>query len=144
MKKISILCITVMMSSMMLVTGVNADETVETCANGAGTVITGAITGYKYCRANKGMNWWNAYAWCDSLDKKMFTLADCKCSDTVSNCVGSDGKSVCPELTEVGNEWYVWTGTLNGTKDAHLVTPSLGIIGVAGSFQNSSPPPLCK
>ena len=138
-----------LLSGALLITSsiVMADDTIETCANGMGTVIVGTVSGYKYCRANKGMNWWNAYAWCDAIGKKLFTLEDCQCSDTISNCAGLGSVNardhLCPELMNAGNEWYVWTGTVIGKNDAYLITPSSGKIGSAG-YTNLSHPPLCK
>lgn len=40
----------------------------ETYANGAGTIITGLISGHKYCKSNTKMNWWNAYIWCEGIN----------------------------------------------------------------------------
>ena len=48
------------------------DTTTETCANGAGIVITGNLSGHKYCLSNQNMSWWNAYAWCDSYSNNSF------------------------------------------------------------------------
>ena len=53
------------------------DTTTETCANGAGAIITGHITGDKYCKSNKTMNWWNAVSWCDAQNKTLIALSDC-------------------------------------------------------------------
>ena len=67
--------------SMMISTTLIAEETPQTCANGAGTVITGAVTEHKYCRSNQQMNWWNAVAWCDALGRQLFSMDDCGCSE---------------------------------------------------------------
>ena len=81
-------CSVIMISSVTF-----ADDTVETCANGAGTVVIGAVSGHKYCNSKNGMNWWNAVTWCDGLGRRLFDLSDCACSDTTANCVNK-----CPEL----------------------------------------------
>lgn len=82
------------------------DTIVETCANGAGTVVTGVVTGHKYCRSNKKMNWWNTNSWCDGLGMKLFDLSkDCACSDTVSNCANRS----CAELDGAISTDQVWT-----------------------------------
>lgn len=103
MRKILILmCGVVMMSS-----AVFADDTTtpETCANGAGTVVVGAVTGHKYCKSNTQMNWWNAQSWCDALNRRTFDISDCACSNTTADC----HNRICIELVGVGNDQYIWT-----------------------------------
>lgn len=100
MNKILILgCSLLVLSSVAL-----ADDT-TTCANGAGIVVIGAVTGHKYCMSKKQMNWWNALSWCDGQDRRQFDRSDCACSDVVSNCYGSK----CPELNGItANAGYGW------------------------------------
>ena len=73
MKKILLLCSLLMISPTLMA----EDTTVEICANGAGTIITGVITGTKYCWSNSEMNWWNANAWCDAQGRRLFSMDDC-------------------------------------------------------------------
>ena len=87
------------------------DTTTEMCANGAGTVISGAVTGHKYCMSNNPMNWWNAYAWCDAQGRRLISMDECACSALV-NC---DGK--CPEFRKVYNK-YIWTTTSDDTAES--------------------------
>ena len=88
------------------------DTTVETCANGAGTVVIGAVTEHKYCRSNKGMNWWNAVAWCDGQSKRLLQLDDCKFNSTASPWI-------CPDLVQVEkSETYFWT--MNPTTETRM------------------------
>lgn len=63
MNKVLMLCCSVLMVSHVVM----ADD--ATCAGGSGTIITGVISGRKYCKSNKSMNWWNSYAWCDAMGK---------------------------------------------------------------------------
>ena len=90
------------------------DTTTETCANGAGTVKVGIVSGYKYCKSNNPMNWWNAYAWCDAMGKELFSLNDCRCSGT-TNCNG-----YCPELN--GLDTVFWTATPVSASKAYFVS----------------------
>ena len=102
MRKILILiCGVVMMSS-----AVFADDTTtpETCANGAGTVIMGTVSGRKYCMSNNDMNWWNAISWCDGLKKHLFSMDDCECGNTGCN-------NICPELRNISDNLTHWTWT---------------------------------
>ena len=80
------------------------DTTVEKCANGAGTVVVGTVTGHKYCMSNNSMNWWNAYSWCDAQGRRLISLDDCGCSVEV-NC-----HNVCAEFKQMLRK-YGWTAT---------------------------------
>ena len=101
------------------------DTTTEMCANGAGTVISGAVTGHKYCMSNNPMNWWNAISWCDALGKRLISVDECACSALV-NC---DGK--CPEFRKVYNK-YIWTTTSDDTvgrvRTSYSDTATTGIL----------------
>ena len=114
MKKYMILMVSIffMMASVVL-----ADDAIETCANGAGRIVTGKITGNKYCMSETKMNWWNAVAWCDGQGKRLVSLDDCGCSDTTANCAGSN----CPELKLGINSGWLWTATPGSSSDAYYI-----------------------
>ena len=99
-----------------------ADDTTttETCANGAGRVITGVVSGHKYCRSNNTMDWWNAHTWCDGLGSRLFSMNDCEHSST---------NTLCNELAGVGGNENVWTAMPKGTSLAYNVNLSSGYIG---------------
>lgn len=78
------------------------DTTSEPCANGAGTVFIGKVTGHKYCLSNNSMNWWNAYSWCDGMGKQLINLNDCATT--------TSGK--CPEMVGIhAGHQMLWTMT---------------------------------
>jgi len=108
-----LMCGMVMLSSVAF-----AEDTTETCADGAGVVVTGAVSGHKYCRSKQSMNWWNAYAWCDALGRRLADRSDCACGNTISDCANNQ----CPELSGVGNFW-AWTGTPSKTGESYYVYP---------------------
>lgn len=88
-----------------------AEETTtpETCADGAGTVVVGAVTEHKYCRSNNMMNWWNAMAWCDGMGKQLIDLnTDCYRNGTTS-------RWNCPEMVGCVSTW-IWTRSPSGSK----------------------------
>ncbi len=114
-KILMVTCGILMMSSVVLA------QEVETCANGAGTVVVGVVTGHKYCMSNKTMNWWNAVSWCDGQDRRLFDLSDCGCSSTV-NCANYK----CPELAEEGNSRMLWTSTPRTSSHAYHIMPEYG------------------
>ena len=111
MNKILILtCGVLMMSSVVL----GDDTTTETCANGVGTVITGAVSGHKYCTHVTSMTWWNAYAWCDGMGRRLFSLDDCEYSVT--------GTTACADLQGLkSGEYIVWTANPHGKETAYVV-----------------------
>ena len=109
------------------------DTTAETCANGAGIVVTGLATGHEYCKSNSKMNWWNALSWCDAQGRRLFRIDDCGCSDTVSNCA----KNKCPELTGVSQEQFWWTINPVNARAAYVIQPASGYIDSSGSGNGS-------
>ena len=102
--------------------GFAEDTTTETCANGAGTVITGVVSGHKYCKSNTNMTWWNAHAWCDALGRRLFSLDDCEYSST--------GTTGCNDLKGGGGNSFVWTATPNGNSSAYRVNFSTGVLSI--------------
>ena len=113
---LALMCGVLMMSSVVF-----AEDTVETCANGAGTIVTGAVTGYKYCRSNSNdMNWWNAVSWCDSIHMEPFDLNDCHWEQVTS-------LSNCPEATGISDGMF-WTATLTQDNKRHVIEAYSGYI----------------
>ena len=116
--KISTLaCAILMVSSIALAD----DTTTETCANGAGTIVIGAVSGHRYCRSTNTMEWWNAYAWCDSMKTRLFDLSDCACGTTTADYVNK-----CPEMTKVDTTTWSWTKVPFGADNAYVVNLKTG------------------
>ena len=119
-----------------------ADETVETCAGGGGTIVIGAVTKYKYCKSNNSMNWWNAVSWCDAQKKELFTLDDCARNVTTSYWH-------CPELV-LGNRFEAWTYNFYGSTSSpqtHKIYTDTGTIrtGTDGiNHRNHGGHAVCK
>ena len=112
----------ILMCGITMVSSVTfAEDITETCAGGAGVVVTGAVSGHKYCRSTQGMNWWNAYAWCDAQGRRLFDRSDCACSDTTADC-----RSKCPELVGVGEYAWIWTATSASASGAYHIDISSG------------------
>ena len=102
----------------MIIVGIslNVKAADDSCANGAGTIVIGAVSGASYCRSQVGMNWWNAFSWCNSQGKQLFDLTDCGCSWQV-NC-----QNKCPEINfKDSNNFWHWTQTSNGMASAYVV-----------------------
>ena len=119
-----ILILMLMGCILMMFSVVRADDTVvQTCANGAGTIVKGVVSGRQYCKSNQKMNWWNAISWCDAQRKSLFSLSDCQC-DGAKNC-----NKRCPELL-MGNDEnpWIWTSNASGESYAYFVFFSTGEI----------------
>ncbi len=118
---------------LMISTTVLAEDTsttTETCANGAGTVVIGAITGHKYCKSNNTMNYWNAHAWCDAQGRQLFDLSDCGCDGT-RTCQAQGTSGLCPELKNVyGTSYdsYGWTSLASSESTAYYVSLTIGAV----------------
>ena len=93
-----------------------AEETIKRpCANGAGEIIEGTITKTPYCVSNNSMNWWNAYAWCDSLNMRLF--------DMNKDCARTTTSGDCPNLTGINatSGYYVWMQTVCGSEGNNII-----------------------
>lgn len=96
--------LTITCSALLIASIANADTTTtETCANGGGIVITGAVSTHKYCLSKNTMNWWNSNAWCDAMGRRLARRSDCACGNTKADCANDK----CPDLTAVvsGTQW---------------------------------------
>lgn len=123
----------------------------ETCANGAGTVITSNM-GQKYCFGTSvTMNWWSAFSWCESAG---YTLADMTqdCNCTASDCPQSDaGSSSCTNFIDVAlpssiTSNYFWTRSVDSSNpnNAYSVYKFNSISSISRSTKSNSNSPLCR
>ena len=71
------------------------------CANGTGELVQGHDGATYYCRSNVRMNWWSAFAWCDSIGATLF--------DVNTECPKTSGTNPCPQIDHLGgdNDWTV-------------------------------------
>lgn len=114
----------------------------KTCANGAGKIVIGSISGREYCKSNQyTLNWWNAYTWCDALGMKMINRSDCGCSNTIADCIDS-----CPEfISDIGTERWFWFNEHYDTSVAYRVLFPTGKIGAEKKyFKNGANSAVCK
>lgn len=110
MQKILILCGVLMMSSVVIA----QDTTTETCADGAGVIVVGDVSGHKYCKSKMVLNWWNAYAWCDAIGMQMVDALDCYCSDTTTDCANKQCPEFMSQSDTVGTVWTIKTNETAG------------------------------
>ena len=102
---------------------VQAQITDTPCANGAGVIVNGSVTGKTYCKSNAyGMTWWNAYAWCDAIGMQMIDASDCLCSGGTMDCT----KKQCPEFTSTSNLNTTFWTTLTNEQAGEMYTVQYG------------------
>ena len=107
-------------------------EVSELPCNG-GSNIT-AKNGTKFCKSDQRMNWWSAFAWCDSQNLKLADLAT-MCPNTSQTPAGTAGD--CPNLQDVG-EGPVWSSLANGDWKAIYVSLPSGAVDSANRTHATS------
>ena len=94
-------------------------EEFEPCANGGGSIITGAVNKQKYCISHNIMNWWNAVAWCDAMGKKLvpFNQEECDFASKTSPT------NTCPNFFGIESPYgyRVWTSTPADADSAYRI-----------------------
>ena len=72
----------------------------DVCANGRGILKT-APNGQRYCMSKMPMNWWSAFAWCDSVGGILVHPSeDCDCSGEACDLTVD-----CPNLKGLNSFW---------------------------------------
>ena len=89
-------------------TATNPDCSADTC------------NGHEFCKSNNGMNWWSAFAWCESQGRKLASTAT-MCPHT--SPAANDNAGDCPNLQGVGDDQYVWSTLVYS--DTHVATVNL-------------------
>ena len=92
-----------------------ATEQEELPCNG-GAIVT-AKDGTKFCHSNKEMNWWSAFAWCESQGRKLADFTT-MCGNVSQSPGGTVGQ--CPNLQNVVT-YCVWSSLASGSNYAIVV-----------------------
>ena len=89
------------------------------CAEG--TEITGK-NGHVYCKSNVSMNWYMAFAWCDTQGRTLATMEQMCDIDETQKWNGIIGTGECLNLVGVSSEnQYVWSAIPSGSASAFNV-----------------------
>ncbi len=126
----------------LLLTSVPAGATVtlDGCAGGDGDLLV-AADGVTYCKSKESMNWWNAFAWCKSVNAELIDIRK-DCND------GKDSASTgsCPHLSDIGGSGSVWTQDMPGTANAYTVNLSSGAVyyGFRSNIHTNFYAALCR
>ncbi len=95
------------------------------CPAGIGTPLTGNDGVSKYCQSKVKMNWWSAFAWCQSIGGEVIDLTDECIKPGQNNAVAA-----CPNLTGIGSG-TVWVRNVDTAKTAYSIQLSDGAIFAA-------------
>ncbi len=81
-----------------------------------GTEYTHPIDDHTYCVSNFGLNWWSAQSWCEANGRNLATIYEiCPRWD------GKDSWGLCNDVVHIDTNYYYWTSTAKGTKNAYYV-----------------------
>ena len=94
----------------------------EPTCNGGSTIT--ANNGTTFCISGKSMNWWSAFAWCESQKRKLADFSK-ECPDASQAPAETEGQ--CPNLQGKGNVW-VWSSLAQGSGSAISVKLSSGTV----------------
>ena len=95
----------------------------------SGIEIPGKNTHY-YCMSSFGMNWWSAFNWCQSQNRRLVTIKDACDRESIG--------SKCENLNAaVSGLIAVWTSIASGTEKAYAVQLQNGSVAANGRSANN-------
>ena len=105
-----------------------------------GTEIT-AKNGAKFCKSDKTMDWWTAFAWCESQGRKL--------ADFSVMCPGipqqlADKKGACPNLQGLGDNVWLWSSLTYRSSQAFFVNFSSRAVSCYGARDDRYGFALCE
>ena len=123
---------------LMCVFAISAMAAAPTCEDNGGSIIT-AKNGTKFCKSDKTMNWWSAFAWCESQNRTLAEFSN-MCPNTPQHPTDTTGD--CPNLQGTGDDLWVWSSLVYGSSGALAVNLFSG--AVYDSYRTSSRYALCE
>ena len=81
---------------------------------------------HTFCKSDKSMNWWSAFAWCESQNRKLADLS-VMCPGVSQTSRSMEGD--CPNLWGVANTGFVWSSLACNPDEAFVVHITSGAIG---------------
>lgn len=95
-----------------------------------GTEITGK-NGHVYCMSNVLMNWYSAFAWCDSQGRTLVTMEQACDIDETERWDGGVGEGKCLNMVEAGSNRNAWSSIPYEHNLAYYITLSTGSVFTA-------------
>ena len=134
---------------LMCVFSVTAAMSAEPTCNG-GILITAhkatdegcsatTCNGHEFCKSDKLMNWWSAFTWCESQNRKLADFSK-MCPNTLQSPTGTAGN--CPNLQGKESGWG-WSSLVYDSERAFVVEFSSGAV-YFGARTNVTNYALCE
>lgn len=92
-----------------------------------GTEITGK-NGHVYCMSKIDMNWYTAFAWCDTQGRSLVTVEQLCDIDDTQTWDGNIGEGVCPNTVDITFPRELWTARPYGSNV--FIARSKGILAI--------------
>lgn len=105
-----------------------------------GTEVTGK-NGHVYCMSNVIMNWYTAFAWCDTQGRTLATMEQICDIDETERWDGNTGEGKCLNMVGAGLSRWAWSSIPSGSTSAFLVTLSTG--NVTSSIRSNTYNAIC-
>lgn len=107
-----------------------------------GEVIKGK-NGTSYCLSKIGVNWWSAFAWCESQGMKLASMDDICTVNAEEKWLGDTGSGACPNIVKAfsGNV-FAWTSLSKSSTVAYVVNPNSAALNSFGKADTNKYP-LC-
>ncbi len=96
-----------------------------------GTEITGK-NGHVYCMSNVLMNWYTAFAWCDTQGRTLATMEQMCDIDETERWDGNTGEGKCLNMVGAGLSRWAWSSIPCGSTYAFYVYLSPGGVNTNG------------
>ena len=105
-----------------------------------GTEITGK-NGHVYCMSNVLMNWYTAFAWCDTQGRTLATMEQMCDIDETERWDGGTGDGKCLNMVGAGPTRNAWSSIPYEHNLAYYITLSTG--SVFGAHRTPTYSALC-
>ena len=118
---------------LMCVFALSAMAAEPTCEDHGGSIIT-AKDGTKFCKSDKNMNWWTAFAWCESQNRKLAADLSKMCPNVAPYPRNETGD--CPNLQGLAESGWLWSSLAYDSGRAIFVNLSSGAMYNGNRYDN--------
>ena len=92
-----------------------------------GTEITGK-NGHVYCMSDVILNWYTAFAWCDTQGRTLATMEQMCDIDETERWDGNNGEGRCLNMVGAAQTQHVWSSISSGSTNAFYIDLSTGTV----------------
>ena len=106
-------------------TSITSHKATDTGCSPATANAVATCNEHTFCKSNKTMNWWSAFAWCESQGRKLAEFST-MCPGLTPYPYNTTGD--CPNLQGLAESGWVWSSLAWGSSYALLVNLSSGAV----------------